>query len=391
MTGIIKATSHFLLIVFSLFLRVKLLVRRRLHADHFRCILFCSMAIMASITPSLARTITLSPQEVFSSIQTNATKNLEGSITVLSINKGAQVILKYSRIKKVRLDCDSEGLFKLDYTIITPEAHQIPPLFPGQLLFIGSASLELDLRSCFFWDAQSIPILLFEGTGKFGIKSISLEPIEEGEDVLAENNWAIFLMPERIRNTTVNFLSPRYWNFESHMLWPNVLGKTILLVSAMLWVGSLFFRWINSHGLVPLFGITGIVIYSLYFLLILIPMLHTQVFITNENKIRQNYMNPEFGELAARARELIDREAKVAIYGEEADWFSPQTLCFNIAPTKCVFAKPNTERYSGISGITELKSSEIDTIVFFNSALPLPEEFQKISEINPNAFIAQKK
>ena len=391
MTGIIKTKRHFPFIALSLLLREKLLVRRRLNPDLFRCVLICLLVIMASITPAIARTVTLSPQKVFSSIQTNATKNLEGSITVLNIDKRAQVIVKYSRIKKVKLDYDSEGLFKLDYTIITPEAHQIPSLFLGQSLFIGSASLELDLRSCFFWDAQSIPILLFEGTGKFGIKSISLEPIEEGEDVLAENNWAIFLMPERIRPTTVNFLSPRYWNFESHMLWPNVLGKTILLVSAMLWVGSLIFRWINSHGLVPLFSITGIVIYSFYFLLTLIPMLHTQIFITNENKIRQNYMNPEFGELAARARKLIDREAKVAIYGEDADWFSPQTLCFNMAPTKCVFAKANTEMYSGISGVTELKPSEIDTIVFLNSALPLPEGFQKISEINPNAFIAKKK
>ena len=391
MTGIIKAKSHLLFIALFLLLREKLFVRRKLHSVHFRYVFFCSMAIMTSMTPAIARTITLSPQEVFSSIQTNATKNLEGSSTVLSIDKRAQVILKYSRINTVKLDYDSEGLFKLDYSIITPEAHQIPSLFLGQSLFMGSASLELDLRSCFFWDAQSIPILLFEGTGKFGIKSISLELIEEGEDVLAENNWAIFLMPERIRHNTVNFLSPRYWNFQRHILWPDVFGKTLLFALAMLWVGSLFFKRIRTHGLVPLFSITGIFIYSLYFLFTLIPMLHTQVFITNENKIRQNYMNPEFGELAARARELIDQEAKVAIYGEDADWFSPQTLCFNIAPTKCVFAQPDTERYSGISGITELKPSEVDTIVFLNSAMPLPEGFQTISAINPNAFIAKKK
>src|SRR5580765_4892955 len=101
MTGTIKATRHFLFIALPFFPLEKSIGTREQNFVFFRFLLFCSLAIIACNSPTIAETMTLSPQQVFSSIKTYAAKNLEGSITVLKIDKRAHVILKYSRIKTV--------------------------------------------------------------------------------------------------------------------------------------------------------------------------------------------------------------------------------------------------------------------------------------------------
>jgi hypothetical protein len=135
----------------------------------------------------------------------------------------------------------------------------------------------------------------------------------------------------------------------------------------------------------------AIMIFHLNFLVRFLPLVHSQFWTSAENKIQENYVNPEFGQLAALAREKIPARAKVAIFGDPNDWFSPQTFCFNLLPRSCVFAKASTNEWKGIGEIDALKSEEIEAIIFYNSDLPLPDNFKKTFEVSKNAFVAEKK
>ena len=73
------------------------------------------------------------------------------------------------------------------------------------------------------------------------------------------------------------------------------------------------------------------------------------------------------------------------------DWFAPQTLCFYLAPRRCAVVKPGEPEYLGISGVERLRPDELDVIVAFRAADPLPEGFVPIARMSPHVLVARRR
>lgn len=345
---------------------------------------------LTSVCPfAFAATVDIPP--LLTLFETTADKTLKGGGVEFDIDKRAVILLKLPHIAQVAFDYEADGYFRLNYATVREGGYRVAHYFlMARPVMKGGGRIDLDLRHTINWSPESYPLLIVEGTGRLLIKNIKATTISDPLTYGKEKKRAFFWRPEVIRVTTINFLTPVFWDFENQLYWPAVLGGVFILTfMGFATVG--FFIKQNFLRFLPVISIIFILVYSIHFVVRFLPIVHYGPFLSNNDKIRKNYFRPEFGQLVATAREVVKPSDRVLFMGETGDWLSPEALCFNVAPAKCVFRKLDGREYLDVVKVTRLKASEINVVVSYNSELDLPPGFEKIYEVNKNSFIAVKK
>lgn len=351
--------------------------------------LFAAIGFISVRPQSFAAVIDVSPLP--SLFKTGAPKNLVEGGVAFDIDKRAVILLKLPHVAKLDFSYKAEGYFRLYYATAVEGNFRLSNEFlMSRPLLKNKGRLKLDLRHTLNWSADSFPLLIVEGTGRFSISNLKAFTVSNPGAYRKEKNRAFFWRPEVVRETTINFLTPVYWDFENKMHWPVVLGALFFL--AALGIAVVRYFWGQKYDyLLRTVSILFILIYSVHFLIRFLPIVNFDPFISNNEKVKKNYSSPEFGQLAAAAREIIKPDDRVVFLGEEKDWFSPKALCFNIAPTKCVLYEQDSRQYASVRDVIKLEPSDVNIAVHYNSAHDLLPGFEKLYELNKNVFIAVRK
>ena len=353
--------------------------------------LLIAVSICFLFIPSIASSGQVDIPPLPAMFESDAIKSQKDDAILFEIDKRAAIILKIRQISGLTLDYEADGYFRITYTTI-PEGEYliVPHMLMVKTIFKGEGKLEIDLRHTINWSPDSFPLLLIEGTGKISFKNIRAKTVADQSRYLTEKNSAFFWRPEEARVTTINFLTPVYWNFSKGTYWPEILGYTFL-ITVFIFTIAAYFRKTDLSGIVPAISILAIMIYGSHFAIRFIPMVNNGIFLSNSEKIKRFYFRPEFGQLAAAAREIIGPDKNVVFMGEDKDWMAPEALCFNIAPTKCAFYKQGADVYYNVYKLIPMNPKEADVVVSYNSKYEIPPGFTKKFVLNKNTFIAVKK
>lgn len=320
--------------------------------------------------------------------ETKANKTIIKGGVAFDIDKRAVILLKLPHIAQVMFDYDADGYFRLNYTTVKEGGYRVAHyLLMARSLMKGKGHLDLNLRYTTNWSPESYPLLIVEGTGRFVIKNIKVTVMADPSEYRKEKNRAFFWRPEVVRVTTVNFLTPVYWDFSRNIHWPAALGGLFLITVSGILVLK-YFHKLPVEKYLPAVSIIFILIYSIHFVIKFTPIINAAPFLSSNEKLRKYSFRPEFGQLLAAAREMVKPDDRVVFAGEENDWLSPEAACFNLAPAKCVFYSPDSNEYTGVYDVWKLDASEINVVVSYNSDNELPPGFVKKYELNKNAYIA---
>ena len=357
-------------------------IKRRLY-------LIIAIALITASPFASAATVDIPPLLMLFETKTNKTI-IKGGVA-FDIDKRAVILFKLPHIAQVMFDYEADGYFRLNYTTVKEGGRRVAHyLLMAQSLMKGKGHLDLNLRYTTNWSPESYPLLIVEGTGRFLIKNIRFTSVVDPSEYRKEKNRAFFWRPEVVRVTTINFLTPVYWDFARNIHWPAVLGGLFLITVSGILVLK-YFRKIPVEKYLPAVSIIFILVYSIHFVIKFTPVINAAPFLSSNEKLRKYSFRPEFGQLLAAAREMVKSDDRVLFAGEERDWLSPEATCFNLAPTKCVFFSPDSNEYAGIGEATKLNASEINVVVSYNSSYELPPGFVKMYELSKNAYIAVRK
>jgi hypothetical protein len=319
---------------------------------------------------------------------TDSDKSVTGDGITFDIDKRAVIQIKLPQLAEISFDYRAEGYFRLQYTTITHGRYLIVPhLLMVRKLQKGSGRLNLNLRHTVNWSAESYPLLIIEGTGRFFIKNLKGTTVSSIDAYEKEKNRAFFWRPEVERVTTINFLTPVYWDFSKQIYWPAVLGGLLVATLSAVAIYAKYRRF-KVAAYISTISILFIFVYSVHFAVRFLPLVNNGVLLENSEKVKNFYFRPEFGQLASAARELVKPTDRVAFMGEKGDWLSPEAFCFNIAPVKCSFLQTDNVTYKGLDGSPGPSPENAGLIAFYNSDLQLPAGFEKKFKLNKNVFIA---
>ncbi|HET8542459.1 MAG TPA: hypothetical protein VFL83_21475 [Anaeromyxobacter sp.] len=255
------------------------------------------------------------------------------------------------------------------------------------------APLRLDLRIAWGWAPSARPVLYLLGTGTLVVRAMRARPVpRDPVAIAAALDGALLWAPESVGHTTINLLTRSYWS-ASRRTWLSdvVAGAALAVFLAALAVSWLRHRRFHPGLALALAGLVALAAWNAHFLVRFLPMANLRPQHDVEARIRDNYyFSPEFGALAALARATLRAGERVGVSGERGDWFAPQTLCFQLAPRPCVIVERGAEVHSGISRVGRLRSEELDAIVSFHGG-PLPDGFETVAAVTPEAVVARRR
>ena len=310
---------------------------------------------------------------------------------VLNIDKNAYLLLKVPHLSQLNIKYSTDSTFLIRYTTIIEPVYVIKPhMLFSMKVRKGDGELHINLKDTINWEYDSYPFLIIEGTGKLVFEQVSGFVTSDRLSIKKEKDRAFFWRPEQVRPMTMNSLSPVYWSYTRGYLWPDVLAIFFCVIA----IPVTFILYLNGRDFRKAFTIISIItviIFNVHFLIRFLPIVNVGFYLPNQEKIRQYYFREDFGNLVAKARETVHSSDKVAFMGAERDWFSKEALCFNLAPTPCVYYKPEIQKLTGLMDVYGIRSSDINIVVSYNSDYPLPPGFKKIITFNKNSFIAGKK
>lgn len=348
--------------------------------------LIITIALVTASPFASAATVDIPP--LLSLFETKTDKTIKNGGVVFDIDKHAVILLKLPRIAQVAFDYEADGYFDLYYSTGSEGLYRVAGhLLMSRSLTKGKGHLDLNLRYTINWSPESYPLLIVDGTGQLLIKNIKATAMADPSQYRKEKKRAFFWRPEVVRVMSVNFLTPAYWDFEKNIHWPAVLGGLFLIAVFGILVLKYFFK-ISIDKYLPVLSIIFIFVYSTHFVIKFRPLVNATPFLSTNEKIRKYSLNREFGQLIATAREMVKRDDRVVFMGDERDWLSRESTCFNLAPIKCVYYNSESDEYAGIADATKMNASEINFMVSYNSSHELPPGFVKKYELNKNAFIA---
>ena len=351
-----------------------------------RLYLIIAIALITACPFASAATVDIPP--LLTLFETKTNKTMQNGGVVFDIDKRAVIFLKLPRIAQIAFDYDADGYFNLHYSTVNEGVYRVANyLLMKRSLIKGKGHLNLNLRHTINWSPKSYPLLIVDGTGQFSIKNIKVTAVADPSEYIKEKNHAFFWRPEVVRPTTINFLTPAYWDFEKNIPWPAVLGGLFLITVLAILVLK-YSHKLPVEKYLPAVSIVFILVYSTQFVIKFIPLINAAPFLSSNDKIKKYSLKQEFGHLLVAAREMVKPDDRVVFIGEERDWFSPEATCFNLAPTKCVFYSSESNEYAGIADATKLNASEINVVVSYNSSHELPSGFVIKYELNKNAYIA---
>lgn len=322
---------------------------------------------------------------------TNTQNKVKNRQIEFEIDKRAKIYVDLKHISEINIDYISGGFFRVSHLTayrnkIKPDAH----LLMGKSIEKGKGRLTFNYRQNFNWSIAGTPVIYIEGTGNFSIINMSVETIADEGQAIKESNSALFWRPEIIRLSTINFLTPIYWDYNKKIHWTSSLGMLYFASLLILYLYSKIYN-VDIKRYVPYISILFLFIFSSQFIIRFIPAVNWKLYVPSNEKIRRYYLRPEFGQLTASAREITGEAETIAIAVENGDWFSPEAFCFNMLPIKCLFYQKDKDTLSGLGENVVAKRSDIDLIAYYNFDGGIPENFKKIFSLNKNVFIARKK
>lgn len=325
--------------------------------------------------------------------ETDTVKSVVDGGISFNVDKRADIRIKLSGVSEVSIDYNAEGYFYLNHISAVGSNYKINPLFlMGRPLTYGKGNLKLDFRRTLRWSPDSFPVLFIMGTGRFTVTNVEVATVSDPSEYSNNKNRAFFWRPEIQRPTTVNSLTPVYWNVTKKTSWTKTLGVFFLIAIFAVTILASFLRLNRIYRYIPKLSLFFILIFSVHFAIRFVPMVNSGFFLSSDEKIKKYLPIPELGLLVAAAREKADKDDKVIVMKEKGDWFTPMAICFNIAPVYCSQYSPEGESYRpNPVVIRRIDPSHISMIVSYNSDYEMPKDYEKVFELNRNVFIARKK
>jgi len=233
-----------------------------------------------------------------------------------------------------------------------------------------------------------------EGTGNLVLKRLWMRPAPASSEAwLRGLDEALRWAPMRIGHTSINFGVPPTWNASKGQLLFEVLGIGFLvlaLVGSLAWL-ALRRRW-RPAPFVAAAGVAAALAGNVVFLVRAWPALALRPVTDPGSRLRENFhMNPELGALAALARESIRPDQSVGIQTKASDWFAWETLCFHLAPRRCVRVVPEAVAFEGLSGSGRLAADQLDVVIFLHAGVPLLPGFAPVETMSQEAFVARRR
>lgn len=356
-----------------------------------RLILVWAALLFSFVLPERANSAEIKIPALKGLFITEADLSIDGNKVILEVDKSAYLIVKVPHLSRLKIKYSTDSSFLLHYTTVIEPVYVIKPhLLFSKKINKQEGELILNLKDTINWDYNSYPYLIVEGTGKLVLEKISATVISDQSSVEKEKNRAFFWRSEQVRYTSMNFLTPAYWNYTTESFWPDVLAIGFFIITMPV-IGVLILKGKDFKKTFVTFSIITVIIFNAHFLVRFLPIINVGFYLPSSEKIKKYYFREDFGNLIAKARETVTASDKVAFMGFGPDWFSKEALCFNIAPIPCVYYKPGSEKLAGLMDAYWLDSSDINVIVSYNSDFPLPYGFQKVKTQNKNSFIARKK
>ncbi len=254
--------------------------------------------------------------------------------------------------------------------------------------------VALDLRIADGWTPIAQPVLVLTGSGRVVFHALRALPVpSDPAELRAAFDRAMLWAPESFGQTTINLLNPSFWS-ASRGIW---LSDVVAGAAGLALVGALAAMRLRGRRPRPGLALAAGALVALgawnihFFLVRFLPMLNLHPTFDAEERIRNNYyVSPDVGALAALARSALRSDERVGAIGPSNGWFAAQTICFNLAPRRCVILKPGEREHVGISGVGRLRDDEIDAIVAYRAG-PLPDGFVPVAALGPSAVVARRR
>jgi len=336
----------------------------------------------------------------------NADKTFKDGAVSFDIDRHATILIKLSGLAEVDFDYEVDGYFRLDYVTTEQSKYRVNSTYAiGRSLDRKGGHLRLNLKYTISWSPDTFPLLILQGTGRFTMKSIKAVTVSGPAEYRSDKNAALFWRPEVFRSSLMNYITPMYWDFSRRISWPMVLGG-VALFSLLVISSWAYFSGVKRTKLIQELSLIFILIYGVNFIIKFIPMVHWQSFLSSNDKIRNYYPIPEFGDLAAASREIVKKTDKVVVFTEYGDWFSPKALCLNIAPVNCTYFVPGVNTYVSMPiryrheyhnsdskpHVNDYDIKKFDVMILYNSPyVKVPAGFKKVYELNKNVLITAKR
>lgn len=309
----------------------------------------------------------------------------------LDVDGSAFLLLPFPGAVEVDIDFVADGFMNVFWASEHGIGH---PPWRYSALRGGPARLHLDMLETAKWNPGARPALMFDGSTHLAITRVLVRPPPSNPETLrAAYDRAAFWAPESIGHTTINFLTPPMWSVTDRIYLEDVLaagtGITFLIILTGLRVARR--QWHPGVAL-AFTAFVAVAASNAYFLLRLLPAANLSLPETSDARIHDNYyFAPEFGALAALARTSLSYDEAVGVIGAPDDWFTPQTMCLNLAPRRCVIVNSRKSVYTGISGVGRVSIDKLDAIVSFYAHDPLPPGFIPFAAVSRRAFISRRR
>jgi hypothetical protein len=300
--------------------------------------------------------------------------------------RGAQV---------VELDVENSGELLLTWSAQTPGREFTPFGPPWRHLTIphGRSTLTLDFRIVPGWTVQSAPVLGVTGSGRLLIRQVrALGPDRDRDRQLDAFDRANLWAPEALGPTTINLLTPSFWKM-SRGRW---LADVVAAVAALAFAAVLAWTWRRRRRPRPALALAVAAVvaaglWDAHLLVRLVPPFDLRPTPDPERRIRDNFwVAPDLGAVTAIARATLRPGERVGVATQERDWFSAQTLCFNLAPRPCVVLHQNEPVHHGISQVGALRDEELDAVIVFRAGWA-PAGFERIAGVGPLRWIGRRR
>ncbi len=256
-----------------------------------------------------------------------------------------------------------------------------------------STAIRFDLKTVAGWTPSAHPALGFDGEGRVLVRSIrALAPRGDVSQAREAYDRARFWAPESVGPVLINSVTPMSW-CETCGTW---LADVVALV-ALVTFGAVLAglrlrraRWRPGTALAAA-ALVALALWNGYTLVRFAPMANVRPTPDAEERIRTNYYYlQEFGALAALARATIGPQERVGAISSPRGWFAPQTLCFDLAPRRCVIVRQGEQVHTGIADVGKLRTSDLDVIVSYRAS-ELPPGFVPVATVGPRAFVARRR
>lgn len=329
--------------------------------------------------------------------QTDAVMRIENENVTFEIDKNAKIILNLPKLKRIKLEYSAEGSFKLEYISYRKNSPPVTykPFVRGYALRKGEGTIVIDLRHTENWGIDSIPVFSIRGNGNLKFKKLFTETISlDDGSIASQKDSGFFWMPERYTHNMVNSITPVFWSYSDKTFFMSILG--IMYVTAVL-LAYLYSYRKNSTDFSKALSVISVAfacLFMVHFGIRFYPTLHTGLFLSSEEKLNRNYIDPELGSVINAANKYLASGDRVIVLARGDDWFAKESICFYISDKICTYKKRQTVKqgivYEGHSRVDRLKWKDVDAVISYNSSEDPQFNFRKVWELNDNVFIGIK-